>query len=433
MGRGSAGVGTDVPHTVCGLHQEGAWRGRPTGRGECPPSPRPAAQPSSAPPEQTLPAETLPAETLPAETLPAETLPAETLPAETLPRRQLPEVAPEKDTELAAPPAPPGETFNIRETGIWIHTFPGANDDERLTAAIDEQKRSASTENMPPMILPYRTFSVNPVTNRRTLYNGLKLIGPHKTGQKNPEISGGNLVGSEIVFTAANSGLGPDAVVGRRRVIDLRCHDGRLLDAGIAGLGTARLRRRALRHPLRLHLRRHLGQLHVRHVRPRQLEVPRHPGDVAGRLHLEQLLGTAHAHRWLRLQPRYGDVQHRGQWTSGPDRQPQSLLHQTELGPRRHRRPHLRHDEQRLEGGAHRRAIDAALLGGGHRGLQADGKRRGRSRSWRPRPPDGWLRGLEPVRLRPGDGAAGPLRARPLRHGQRRGVPSTSAPGTART
>ena len=132
-----------------------------------------------------------------------ETLPEETLPAETVPK------TPENDTGSAAPQALPSTTFNIRETGIWIHTFPGANDDERLTAAIAEQRRSAATENMPPMILPYRTFSVNPVTNRRTLYNGLKLIGPHKTGQKNPEISGGNLVGSEIVFTAANSSFAP--------------------------------------------------------------------------------------------------------------------------------------------------------------------------------------------------------------------------------
>jgi hypothetical protein len=95
-------------------------------------------------------------------------------------------------------------TFNLRETGIWIHTFPGANDDERLSAAIAEQRRSAATENMPPMILPYRSFMVNPVAYRRTLYNGLKLIGPHKSGQKNPELAAGNLVGSEIVFTAAN-------------------------------------------------------------------------------------------------------------------------------------------------------------------------------------------------------------------------------------
>ena len=95
-------------------------------------------------------------------------------------------------------------TFSLRETGIWIHTFPGANDDERLSAAIAEQRRSAAVENMPPMILPYRTFSVNPVAYRRTLYNGLKLIGPHKSGQKNPELAGGNLVGCEVVFTAAN-------------------------------------------------------------------------------------------------------------------------------------------------------------------------------------------------------------------------------------
>ena len=81
-------------------------------------------------------------------------------------------------------------TFSLRETGIWIHTFPGANDDERLSAAIAEQRRSAAVENMPPMILPYRTFSVNPVAYRRTLYNGLKLIGPAQEWAEEPGVGG---------------------------------------------------------------------------------------------------------------------------------------------------------------------------------------------------------------------------------------------------
>ena len=39
VGRGSAGVVDDVRHAVGGDHQAGVRRGRPMGRGECPPSP----------------------------------------------------------------------------------------------------------------------------------------------------------------------------------------------------------------------------------------------------------------------------------------------------------------------------------------------------------------------------------------------------------
>lgn len=69
-------------------------------------------------------------------------------------------------------------------------------DDQKLTAMIADQQ-AATARNMPPMILPSRPMTF---TTPRQWYSGLKLIGPHKSGQKNPELSSGTYVGPEISF-----------------------------------------------------------------------------------------------------------------------------------------------------------------------------------------------------------------------------------------
>lgn len=78
--------------------------------------------------------------------------------------------------------------------GYYLDSFTGS-DDQRLTAAIAAQQASGGTTNMAPIILPNRPLAF---TTPRTLYSGCKIIGPNASGQKNPELSGGNLVGPEI-------------------------------------------------------------------------------------------------------------------------------------------------------------------------------------------------------------------------------------------
>jgi hypothetical protein len=114
----------------------------------------------------------------------------------------------------AGPPGPQGEQGEpgpagsgdggnalVIETGIWAHTFGGANDDERLDQALAIQEQSAGTNNMPPIILGYRTWAFDPIAHPRTLHSGVKIIGPHSSGQTNPELAGGNYVGVEVKLT----------------------------------------------------------------------------------------------------------------------------------------------------------------------------------------------------------------------------------------
>jgi hypothetical protein len=103
-----------------------------------------------------------------------------------------------------AGPAGSGEGGNafVIENGIWVHTFGGANDDERLDQAVAQQKGTAATNNMPPMILAYRDWEFDPVNRPRVMYSGLKLQAPHSSGQKNAELSSGNYTGVHVKFKA---------------------------------------------------------------------------------------------------------------------------------------------------------------------------------------------------------------------------------------
>lgn len=85
--------------------------------------------------------------------------------------------------------------------GIYLDLMSGANDDEKLDAAIALQQ---SIAGMPPIILPPRTINVN---KTRSLYSGVKLVGNGgvPSGQKNPELSGGNLGGTRVVLGSAIS------------------------------------------------------------------------------------------------------------------------------------------------------------------------------------------------------------------------------------
>lgn len=83
------------------------------------------------------------------------------------------------------------EGVRAPSSGIHLDSF-GGTDDEKLTAAIAAQK---ATPQMPPIILPDRVMNFN---QTRALYSGLKIQGAHSTGQKNPELAGGNYIGPLI-------------------------------------------------------------------------------------------------------------------------------------------------------------------------------------------------------------------------------------------
>lgn len=79
--------------------------------------------------------------------------------------------------------------------GIFLDSYSGT-DDQRLTSAIAAQQAATGT-NMPPIVLPIRPLTF---TTPRTLYSGCKIIGARPSGQKNPELSGGQYVGPEITL-----------------------------------------------------------------------------------------------------------------------------------------------------------------------------------------------------------------------------------------
>lgn len=79
--------------------------------------------------------------------------------------------------------------------GIYLDDFTGT-DDARLTLALAAQE---ATTNMPPIVLPARPLTFN---TPRQLKPGYKIVGNGglPSGQKNPELSGGNYVGTEITL-----------------------------------------------------------------------------------------------------------------------------------------------------------------------------------------------------------------------------------------
>lgn len=90
------------------------------------------------------------------------------------------------------------QVFALTDGGFYLDSpaYSGT-DDQRLTAAIADQQGTGGTTNYPPIILPSRPLTFN---TPRTMYSGLKVVGSHKSGQKNAEISGGNFVGAEITL-----------------------------------------------------------------------------------------------------------------------------------------------------------------------------------------------------------------------------------------
>lgn len=105
------------------------------------------------------------------------------------------------------PPGPAGDGDGnalVIETGIWLHTFGGADDDERLDQALELQAQSAN--NWPPVILGYRDWNFDPVAHPRTIRSGTKLIAPHTSGQKNAELSGGDWTGVHVKLATRSDG-----------------------------------------------------------------------------------------------------------------------------------------------------------------------------------------------------------------------------------
>lgn len=105
--------------------------------------------------------------------------------------------------------------------GYYLDSYTGS-DDARLTAAIADQQASGGTTNMAPIILPNRPLSFNQV---RTMYSGLKIIGANKSGQKNPELAGGNYVGPEITLGASLSSGASSWWVGSGSLYDIYMAD----------------------------------------------------------------------------------------------------------------------------------------------------------------------------------------------------------------
>ncbi len=75
--------------------------------------------------------------------------------------------------------------------------MPGLNDDDKLDAAIAEQKASGSPggESTKPIVFSNRMHTLNSL---RKFYTGLRWQARRSTGQKNPELSGGVDVGALI-------------------------------------------------------------------------------------------------------------------------------------------------------------------------------------------------------------------------------------------
>jgi hypothetical protein len=115
---------------------------------------------------------------------------------------------PQGEPGPAGPPGPPGDGGGgnalVTETGIWLHTFGGANDDERLDQALAMQQQSGN--NMAPIILGYRDWNFDPVGHPRTIVSGTKLQAPHSSGQTNAELNGGNYVGVHCQLTTKGDG-----------------------------------------------------------------------------------------------------------------------------------------------------------------------------------------------------------------------------------
>lgn len=80
------------------------------------------------------------------------------------------------------------------EQGFHLDEYTGT-DEQKLTAAVADQQ-AATDRNMPAIVLPCRPMSF---TTPRTLYSGLKIVGPPEySGQKNPDIAGGSRSGPEV-------------------------------------------------------------------------------------------------------------------------------------------------------------------------------------------------------------------------------------------
>lgn len=83
-------------------------------------------------------------------------------------------------------------TIASRSKVLYLDSYPGASDDDKLTAAIAAQK---AAPGMPPILLGARKHSFNVP---RPLYSGLKLVGHTSSGTKNLELAGSKYVTSWV-------------------------------------------------------------------------------------------------------------------------------------------------------------------------------------------------------------------------------------------
>lgn len=81
---------------------------------------------------------------------------------------------------------------------VQLDAYPGATDDDKLTAALADVR--AQTK-IPAIQFPARTVTLS---QTRTYFNGMKLIGPGVNGPKNLELSGGSLVTHKVMLNVGN-------------------------------------------------------------------------------------------------------------------------------------------------------------------------------------------------------------------------------------
>lgn len=79
--------------------------------------------------------------------------------------------------------------------GVALDSFPGANYDEKLTAALNYAKAQTS---IPAIFFPQARITL---TKPQTPFSGMKLIGPNPGGMMNLELASGQYVNHRVTYT----------------------------------------------------------------------------------------------------------------------------------------------------------------------------------------------------------------------------------------
>jgi hypothetical protein len=95
--------------------------------------------------------------------------------------------------------AAPSATAAAAVAGVvQLDAYPGATDDDKLTAALADVRTQA---HIPAIQFPARSVSLS---QTRTYFSGMKLIGPGCNGPKNLELASGSLVTHKVTLNVGN-------------------------------------------------------------------------------------------------------------------------------------------------------------------------------------------------------------------------------------